>query len=308
MARFLAWRLVAMVITVVVALSAVFFGMMLVPGDAAQSGLGQSNLTLEQIEERRAAFGLDLPPAEQYFRYLNRSAHGDLGVSWMSGQSVSVMIGQQIGPSLALTVAALLIAAGIGLPLGILSVYGGHPVILGAVQAAMALAVSTPVMISGTILVLVFALMLHWLPATGQDTPAHLILPAAAVGVNVSGSLAKAIEAGLAAVKDQPFSHFARAKGLTRWQTLCKHILPVGLLPVLEMLTLQMGYLFSGAVVTENLFARQGLGSLLVAAILNKDTPAVLGVVFASIIVYSLLHLAAEIGYAWLDPRVRTAA
>jgi len=307
MSRYLAWRLPAMLVTILASLSLVFLGMALVPGDAAQAGLAQSSMTSAQIAERRAAFGLDRPLGEQYMRYMAGLAHGDLGVSWASGQSVSVMIGQQIGASAALTGAALLVALCIGLPFGILSVYGEGLPISYAIQGLLAVALSTPVLISGTVLVALFAVFLHWLPATGQGTPAHLMLPAAAIGVNVGGSLARAVEAGLSEVRRQPFTIFARAKGLSRWRALWRHSLPVGLLPVLEMLSLQAGYLFSGTVIAENLFARQGLGRLLVSAILNKDIPVVLGVACASIIVYGVLHFAVDLGYVWLDPRVRTA-
>jgi ABC-type dipeptide/oligopeptide/nickel transport system permease component len=305
--RFVAWRLAAMVITVIVALTLVFFGMALIPGDASQAGLGQSSLTAAQLAARRAEFGLDRPIGDQYLRYISGALRGDFGVSWMSGQSVSLMISQQVGPSIVLTLSSLLIAVVIGLPLGIGSAVSSG-IARFSLQTLISIALSTPVLVSGTILVLIFAVSLLWLPATGQGTPAHLLLPATAIGLNVSGSLARALETGLIEARSQQFAFFARAKGLTRWQALWRHLIPVSILPVVELLSLQAGYLFGGAVVTENLFARQGLGRLLVAGILNKDVPLVLGVAFVSIVFYCLLHLLVDLCYAWLDPRIRSAS
>lgn len=303
--RYAAWRLPAMLASIAVSVSLVFVGMSLVPGDPAEAGLGSSSITLAQIAERRAAFGLDRPLGEQYLHYMTNLARGDLGVSWMSGQSVSVMLSQQFGATAALTLAGLLVAILIGIPMGVLSAFNDNPALTAALQVTLAAAVATPVLISGTVLVMLFAVLLNWLPATGQGTPAQLVMPAAVVGLNVGGSLAKAVESGLAETRRQPFTLFGRAKGLSRWQTLWRHSLPVGLLPVLEMFSLQAGYLFSGAVITETLFARQGIGRLLVAGILNKDIPVVLGVALISIVLYSILHLLVDLGYAALDPRIR---
>jgi ABC-type dipeptide/oligopeptide/nickel transport system permease component len=306
-ARYFVWRLGAFLLTVLVSVSVVFFGLALVPGDPAVAGLSQSSMSPALIAARSTALGLDRPLGEQYLAYLSGLASGDFGYSWMSGQSVGFMLAQQLGATLALTGSALLAAVLIGFPLGVLAAHGQNPVVSYVTQGLLAVMLSTPVMVSGTVLVLVFALSLHWLPATGQGTLAHLWLPASAIGLNVGGSVARVVEAGLAEASHRPFAAFARAKGLTRWQTLLRHTLPVSLLPVLEMVSLQAGYLFSGTVITENLFARQGLGRLLVTAVLNKDAPVVLGIALISIIVYGALHLAVELGYVWIDPRVRTA-
>lgn len=305
MLRYIARRLAGVLLSLWVAVTLVFLAMHIVPGDPAEAALAQSTASQDVLERRREALGLDDPLAVQYVRYLSNLVQGDLGVSWMAGQPVSLLIGQEIGATARLAAAAMAVALAVGGLLGVTAALGEGSLLGEASRSVTGLLLSVPVMVSGTLLIWVFAVLLNLLPATGQGTPAQLVLPALVVGLNASAGIARTVEAGVGQVRDELFMLLAKAKGLSEWQAIVRHALRVGLLPTLDIAALQFGFLLGGAVVTEIVFARQGLGRLLLFAVLDKDLPVVQGIVVLSAVVYGLLNLAADIGKASLDPRTR---
>lgn len=304
MARFVIRRLLGLVLTLWAAATLTFVALRLVPGDPVEAALADSNAAPDVVERRRAALGLDQPSIIQYGRYLGGLLLGDLGVTWYSGEPVSLAIGQQLPATVRLASSAMVVAVILGLGLGALSASRQNRILAAMSSVLTGFSLATPVIISGPLLIYLFAIRLDWLPATGQGGPASLVLPSLVLGISASGGIARVVSAALGDALAQPFTTTARAKGLSPRQVLSRHALPVALMPVLTVIALQFGFLLGGAVVTESLFARQGIGRLLVDAVLRKDLPLVQGVVLLSALVYSLLNFIADVAHAWLDPRV----
>ncbi len=305
MVRFVVRRLAGILLTLWAAVTLVFLAIYIVPGDPAEAALLQSTASQDVIEQRREALGLDDPIHVQYARYLSGLVRADLGVSWSAGQPVSLMIGQQIGPTARLALASMVVAVVAGVTLGVAAALGEGRWLGELSHGLTGLLLSVPVMFSGTVAIWVGAVVLGVLPATGQGTPAQLVMPALVVGLNVAAGISRTVEAGIGQVRHEPFVLLAKAKGLNARQAGIRHALRVGLLPTLDVVALQFGFLLGGAVVTEIVFARQGLGRLLLFAVLDKDLPVVQGIVVLSAVVYGVLNLLADIGKAWLDPRIR---
>jgi len=304
MAGFVIRRFVGLVLTLWAAATLTFVAVRLVPGDPVAAALSDTNAAPDVIARRRAALGLDQPPPVQYARFLGGLLRGDLGVTWYGGEPVTLAIRQQLPATLALATSAMGVAVILGFGMGGLSAaFRGR--LPGTVTSALAgVSLATPVIISGPLLIYLFAIRLDWLPATGQGRLDNLILPALVLGISAAGGIARVVDAGLQEALAQPFATTARAKGLTPRKVLNRHALPVALMPVLTVIALQFGFLLGGAVVTESLFARQGIGRLLVDAVLRKDLPLVQGVVLLSAFVYSGLNFLTDLAHAWLDPRV----
>lgn len=305
MARYAGRRLLQTAFVLWLTATLAFLALQLAPGDPAQALLAASGATPEQIAERRAQLGLDDPLLMQYARYLVDLLRGDLGQSWLHGRSVGRMIAEQAGATLALALAATLIGAGLGLGLGILGAVSRSTWLDAAVTAIAAVGLSTPTYWSGILAILLFSLRLDWLPATGEGDLRHLALPALVLGFALSGSVARLVRARLVEVMGEPFVLAARGRGLSSWRVLCVHVLRPALAPALTVVALQFGFLLGGAVVTESVFARRGLGRLAVEGILWRDLPVVRGVVVFGALAYVLANLAADLAQAWLDPRLR---
>ena len=304
-ARYIGRRLVQAAFVLWLAATLAFVGLQLAPGDPAQTLLAASGATPEEIAERRAQLGLDDPFLAQYTRYLMDLARGDLGRSWLHGRPVSRMVLEQLPATVELAVAAMLVGVALGLGLGILGAVRRSTWLDTAVTAVAAVGLSTPTSWSGILAILLFSLHLGWLPATGEGGLGHLVLPALVLGFALSGSIARLVRARVVEVMGEPFVLAARARGLPSQRVLCVHVLRAALAPALTVIALQLGFLLGGAVVTESVFARRGLGKLAVEAIVWRDLPVVRGVVVCGAIAYVLANLAADLAQAWLDPRLR---
>lgn len=303
--RYIGRRLVQAAFVLWLAATLAFVGLQLAPGDPAQALLAASGATPEEIAERRTQLGLDDPFLVQYARYLMDLARGDLGRSWLHGRPVSRMILEQLPATVELAVAAMLVGVALGLGLGILGAVRRSTWLDTAVTAVAAVGLSTPTSWSGILAILLFSLQLGWLPATGEGGLRHLVLPALVLGFALSGSIARLVRARVVEVMGEPFVLAARARGLPSQRVLCVHVLRAALAPALTVIALQLGFLLGGAVVTESVFARRGLGKLAVEAIVWRDLPVVRGVVVCGAIAYVLANLAADLAQAWLDPRLR---
>lgn len=286
-----------------------FFATHFAPGDPATAQLAQSGASAAAIAERRAALGLDDPLEVQYIRYLKGLLGGNLGRSWHSNRPVNRIIGETLPSTLALALAATGAALLIGVALGAASALARHQAHSAWLDSAcMTLALgglSTPVAFSGLVAILVFSLGLGWLPATGQGSLRHLLLPAGVLGWASSGSLARLTRDRLLDVLDQPYIMAARARGIPDRRILSPHAARVALPDVLTMLALQVSFLLGGTVITESVFARRGLGRVAVEAVLAQDLPVVQGVVLWAALVFTLCNLAADLAQLWLDPRLR---
>jgi peptide/nickel transport system permease protein len=283
----------------------VFVVMRLLPGDPAALMLSEAGGSAEAIAALRADLGFDDPIAVQYGHYLLSLLRGDLGTSLFSHRPVVTIIAEQLPSTIELAVAAMLVAISLGTVLGILAA-AKQGTWLDALARAVAVAGgSVPIFWSALLLIWLLSLRLGSLPATGQGGLAHLIMPALVLGFASSGAIARLVRASLLEVLAQDFVNTARAKGLGEGVILIRHALKNALIPVITVIGLQFGFLLGGTVVTETIFSRQGIGQLVVNAILWKDFPVVQGVVLLAAVVYTVVNLSVDLAYTFLDPRIR---
>jgi ABC-type dipeptide/oligopeptide/nickel transport system permease component len=304
MAAYLTKRLL-LAIPVLLGVSIVVFTMIrLIPGDPAQLMAGQA-ATEQVVREIRETLGLDRPLIVQYAIFLRNAAQGDLGHSLFNRAPVTEELALRFPRTLRLGVASMLVAAAIGIPAGILSATR-HLTWVDSLVMVVALAgVSIPVFWLGLNLILIFAVRLHWLPAIGHETWAHLILPAVTLGTASAAIIARMTRSAMLEVLRQDYVRTARAKGVAEPGVIGRHALRNALIPVVTVVGLQLGTLLGGAVLTETVFAWPGVGRLLVDAVLARDYPIIQGTVLLITTTFVLLNVGVDMLYAVLDPRIR---
>ncbi len=296
-------RLAVLVPTLFGATTLVFLLLHLVPGDPVDVMLGESAAPAAR-DELRSRLALDLPLGRQYALYLGGIARADLGESIRSGRPVSALIAERFPATLVLALAACLVAAVIGIPLGAFAaVSRGGPVDRFALALSLGV-VATPSFWIGPMLVLVFSVELGLLPVAGSGSAAHLVLPALTLGAGMSGILVRMTRAALLETLSDDYIRTARAKGASPRRVLFGHALRNAASPLLAILGLQLGAVLAGSVVTETIFAWPGLGRLVVEAIQARDYPVVQGAVLVIATVTVLANLAADLAQAAIDPRV----
>lgn len=284
----------------------VFFVVALIPGDAVAAMMTQIRLNPAQMASLRRQLGLDDPLHVQLWRYLSDLSQGDLGRSMFGYRPVATLIRDNIGATIELTIAAILVANLIGLPLGLLAAVKRNSVWdLGGMTVAL-IGISIPGFWLGLMMIQLFAVHLGWFPITGSGMNLRaLVLPAVALGLAEAAIIARLTRASMIETLQEDYIRTARAKGVGPARTLWRHALRGAFIPVLTMLGMQFGTLLGGAVVIENVFARQGLGTLVTRAVINRDAPVVQGVVLVSASLYVLVNLAVDVLYAFVDPRIR---
>ncbi|MDQ7849014.1 MAG: ABC transporter permease, partial [Armatimonadota bacterium] len=281
----------------------------LTPGDPVRILLGElgQGASQEEVARLRRSLGLDDPLLVQYGRFVWRALQGDLGRSLRTGAPVRDEVLARAPFTLALTGTSLAVALLIGLPAGVLSAaYKGSAIDHAATLLAL-FGVSLPVFWLGLLLMLVFALALEWLPASGFGTWKHLVLPSVTLGLASSALIARMTRSSMLEVLGQDFVRTAWAKGLAAPAVLWRHALRNALIPVVTVVGLQLGGLLGGAVLTETVFAWPGLGRLVVGAIYSRDFPLVQGTVLFTAAAFVMVNLAVDILYALIDPRIRYA-
>lgn len=277
----------------------------LVPGDPVQIFAGERELSPERAAQVRRQYGLDRPLWEQYRTYMGDLARGDLGRGLHSQRPVWETIREALGPTLQLTLAGLLVAVLLGVSLGILAaIFHNTWLDTGAMVVAL-LGVSMPIFYLGLLLLFAFSFNIHLFPATGTGGLQHLVLPAVAVGFASSAYLARLVRSSMLEILRQDYVVTARAKGLVERLVVVRHALKNALIPVITVLGLQLAGLLTGAVVTESVFSRPGLGRVAVTAIGNRDFPLIQGTVLVTAVIYVLVNLLVDLSYAVIDPRIR---
>lgn len=291
---------------VVLGVSVIVFSIIhLLPGDPVLVILSGANATPEQVAEVRAQLRLDDPLPVQYLRFLRRAVVGDFGRSIFSKRPVIDEIADQLPSTLQLAGTAILIAAAVGLALGIAAAVR-HNTWIDRLAMLVALGgVSMPSFWLGLILIFVFSLHLGWFPATGHGGVNRLVLPAATIGLSYSAVIARLVRSSLLDVLRNNYIATARAKGLSEWLVVLKHGVGNALIPVTTIIGVQLGNLLAGTIIVETVFSRQGMGRLAVAAVLDKDYPLIQGVVLVSALGYVLVNLLVDLSYSVLDPRIR---
>ncbi len=278
----------------------------LVPGDPVEVMLGESASSADR-EALRAELGLNQPLLQQFGIYLNNLAHGDLGHSIHTKASIAELIQMRYPATLKLALLSLLIGIVVGIPLGIYSALKA-----GRWQDIMVTIVSVrlsamPAFWLGPVLMLIFAVWLGWLPVSGMESAASIILPALTLGFGLSAILTRMTRTSLLEVLNEDYIRTARAKGLREREVILRHAMRAALLPIITIVGLQMGSLLAGAVITETIFSWDGIGRLLVESIEKRDYPVTQACVLVVALSYVLVNLMTDVMYQLADPRVRAA-
>ncbi len=301
-------RVGAALIVVWLVATAVFTGMRLIPGDPAEAIMGGpgSQASAEALAAARAEFGLDLPWYQQYFAYLGRIATGDLGKSYSLRRPVGEVIWEVFPPTLILAFVSLLLAWVLALGLAAAAAGTGRvgKVVTGVVEIVAA---ALPHFWLGSVLVIVFAAGLGWLPATSDGTVRSLVLPALTLALPTAGFLSHLMRDSIAGAMRAPFALVAQARGETRLRIFLVHGLRHAAVPALSLSGWALSAALSGAVVVEQIFARPGLGRALVGAVLARDIPLVTGVTLVSAVIYVVVMALVDAVQMRLDPRTGEA-
>lgn len=305
-------RLVAAIPVMLVVATVVFLLLRLAPGDPARIIAGDmaSEDTVAQI---RADMGLDKPLATQYVLAMGALLQGDLGVSIISKDPVSSLIGQRLGPTLALALCAILVTVLAAIPLGVFSAWWHKRLLDRITLAVTVLAFSVPAFVVGYLLILVFSVKLNWLPVQGYTGLAagfgaflyHMVLPTVTLATVFVALITRITRGSMLEVLGEDFVRTARAKGVPERYVLYRHALRNAAVPIVTVIGLALTTLISGVVVTETIFNIPGVGRLIVDAVLARDYPVVQGTILFFSFVYVFINLVIDMLYVVLDPRIR---
>ena len=302
-------RILQSLVVVLVMSLVVFVGVHLV-GDPVHI-LISDEMTQAEIDAFIHRLGLDRPVYEQYFHFLGNALRGDLGNSFVFGEPALKLILQRMPATLELAFAAFILAIVIGIPLGMYAGLRPESPASRAIMAGSILGFSLPTFWVGLMLIMVFAVMLGWLPSTGRgdfgtwDGLRHLILPAFNLALFKMALVTRLARAGTREAALQDYVKFARAKGLSPSRVVLVHILKNILVPVVTVLGLELGGLIAFSVVTESVFAWPGMGKLLIDSIQRLDRPVVVAYLVITVIMFVVINLVVDLLYSALDPRVR---
>jgi peptide/nickel transport system permease protein len=308
-------RRLLLLVPVLLGVSVIIFMVLhLAPGDPAEIMLG-SQATQADLERLRAELGLTEPLYVQYVHWLGLVVRGDLGRSiWMKRPVLAEVLGR-FQATLILTGSALVLSTAAGLALGILSAVRPNSLLDRLSAVASLFGASMPVFWLGIVLMVIFALWLGWLPASGMFAPygggdvrdllVHLALPAVTLAAASVTIIARLTRSTMLETLGQDYIRTARAKGVVERAVVLRHGLKNALIPIVTVVGVQAGYLLGGAVLTETVFAWPGVGTLMVQGILARDFPLVQGCVLIVALSFVLINLIVDLLYAWLDPRIR---
>ncbi|MEV4615459.1 ABC transporter permease [Kitasatospora sp. NPDC049258] len=299
-------RLLGALAVLLGAATVAFAALQLIPGDPVTVMLGPGTAATPEVKAQiRAQFGLDQPVAVQYLHYLERLATGDLGESYQLQRPVADLIGDQLGPTVQLALAALLLAAALAL-LGAVATAGRRGALRTIGSLAELLAVSSPSYWTGILLLTAFSFQLQIFPVAGDQGLPALVLPAVTLALPVAGVLAQVLREGLESALGQPFTLTARSRGLGRPAVLLRHALRHAAAATLTLAGWLTGSLLGGAVLVESVFGRPGIGALSLQGTTNKDMPLVIGLVLLSALVFVLISTLVDLLHLAVDPRLRS--
>ena len=304
MFRYFVMRLLGLVPTMFLVTVCVFFFVHLLPGDPAQLAAGPEadEETVRMVRER---LGFFQPLPEQFVLFVKKTVTGDFGISIRSQRPVIDEVADRFGPTLLLTVAAMVWAVAFGLLIGVVSAVkrGRWPDRLGMAFAVSG--ISMPPFALGILLMEVFSVWLGWFPTVGAESWRHYVLPSITLGAGVAAVMARFTRSALIEVLSEDYVRTARAKGLPARQVLSRHALRNALIPVVTMMGLQFGFLLGGSIVVEKVFNWPGMGRLLVDAVEMRDYPVMQTCVLLFSMEFLLINLAVDLLYGWLNPSIR---
>jgi peptide/nickel transport system permease protein len=302
MTRFALARLLRTLLTMAICVTIVFVVLRL-SGDPTDILLPEDT-PADVKAEYRALWGLDRSIPEQFSRYLASVAKGDLGISFAEGRPAFEVVVDAIPNTLLLGACAIGLALLVGLPLGIAASLRHNSAIDRLVMSVAVFGFSMPTFFLAIILILVFALMLRWLPSSGTETLWHMIMPVVTLSAALMGKVARFARTSMLEVLGQPYIRTARAKGVARLAVLLRHAFPNAAAPLLMFLGIEIGLILTGAAVTETVFAWPGVGRLMVSAAAARDLPVVQAAILFVASVIILSNLMVDIIQGLIDPRV----
>jgi peptide/nickel transport system permease protein len=305
MAWWLVRRVALAALVVLGAVTATFAALQLAPGDPAYAILGTLAPSSALVEQVHADLGLDQPVLVRYGLLLARLTRGDLGNSYQLGQPVSQLIADQFGATVALTLTGCTLAFVVAVLLAVGT--AGHPMPRRVSATLELVAISSPSYWVGVVLLSTFSFRVHLFPAVGGDGVAGLVLPATTIAVGLVGVFTQVLREELHRALDEPFVLSSRARGTGETAVRVRHALRHAMIPMATLSGWTMGTLLSGAVVVETVFNRQGIGRLLVTAVLSRDLPVVTGIVVVTATLFTVINLGVDLLYRLIDPRLREA-
>jgi ABC-type dipeptide/oligopeptide/nickel transport system permease component len=299
-------RRVAIGVPVIIGVTAIiFFVLRVLPGNPVEIITAGAPTTAAERANIVSEFGLNKPVLAQFGSFVWNALHGNFGDSFSTREPVISEIGQQAMATVELTAAAMVLTVVLGIGLGVLSALYANTVVDHVIRFITLLGSSMPIILTGPLLILALSFAVHVFPANGSGSPSELVLPALSLAFFASGVIVRLVRGSMLEVKSQEFVTALRAKGVSETRIWLRHILRNALVPAVTMLGVQLGGLLSGAVITETVFGRQGLGSLLVTGINNKDYPMVQAIVLIIATAYIVINIVVDVCYSLLDPRVR---
>jgi ABC-type dipeptide/oligopeptide/nickel transport system permease component len=304
MIRYISLRLLFAIPALWLIVTMVFMLAHIVPGDPVQQMLGEG-ARAEDLQQMRHSLGLDVPVLTQYRHYLAGVVRGDLGESFRFQEPVTRVVLSRYPATLELAVVALLVCLAIGIPAGLLAAEKRATSTDRAVGLFTLLGLSVPSFALGPVLILVFSVILRWLPVSGRGGPSHLILPAITLGAALAAILTRMVRISVVEELSSDYVRTARAKGLSPSAVLFRHAFRNALIPILTILGLQFGTLLAGTIVTEKIFSWPGIGRLTFQAIGARDYPLLQGCIILIAVSYVFVNLLTDAVYALVDPRVR---
>lgn len=305
MTQYIIRRLLQMIPITLGILTLIFSLIHLIPGDPAMQIAGEGARP-EDVANVRKALGLDQPLWQQYITYLNRLAHGDLGTSFRTNESVAKEIAVRYPATMQLAFGAMFVALLVAFPLGIVSAIYRNSWIDNVARFFALIGVSMPSFWFGPLLIIAFAINREWFPVSGREEGLKsLVLPSITMGLALSAILTRMIRVSLADELGQLYVTTAIAKGVTRGRAIFRHALKNALIPVITILALQFGSLLTGAIITEQIFSWPGLGRLLIQSITTRDYPQVQASILVIALTYIMVNFISDLLYGIVDPRIK---
>lgn len=284
-----------------------FITLRVLPGDPVSVILSGAPTTPEVVAQLREEFGIDKPIYIQYWDFLVKAFSLDFGNSYSTRQPVLTMIGQQIMPTLQLALAAAAVSAIVGIILGSVAAMYRNTWVDSLIRVLSLINLSMPSFWIGLMLIILFSFTWHIFPATGNVGFKSLVLPAITLGLSAAGTVTRLVRNSVLEVLGENFVTSLYSRGLSKGVVIGKHVLRNAIIPTVTIVGLQFGALIAGAVIVEQVFARRGIGRMLIEAIGQNDFPVVQSVVLIIATIYITVNIIVDVSYAYIDPRVRDA-
>jgi peptide/nickel transport system permease protein len=304
MARHLLRRLGGTLLVLLVVSFVTFVALDVTPGDAAEAMVGDS-ASQEQLDALRQEMGLDASLLSRYRSFVTGLLiHGDLGQSLVSRRDVSTLLAERLPGTLLLAFTATALATIVGVAIGIAAAVRAGSYVDTAIMGGTALGLAVPSFWSALLLMMLFALRLHWLPVVGSGSVRHLILPAVTLALPTAAVVARLMRSSILEELNADYVRTAHAKGATSRRVMSHHVMRNSLIPLVTLLGLYLGRLLGGAFIVETIFGWPGLGRLTVQAIFDRDQPVLIGAALTVAAMYLIINFLVDLAHSWLDPRV----